>query len=91
MEIKVKFVANRIIAILCAFVMIFGTVAAAETSESGAVDLSGKELYLKLKEKGVLIRHFEKDRIKDFNRITIGSAKEMRIFIQKTKEILGEL
>lgn len=53
--------------------------------------ISGKELYLKLKEKGVLIRHFEKDRIKDFNRITIGSAKEMRIFIQKTKEILGEL
>lgn len=52
--------------------------------------ISGKELYLKLKEKGVLIRHFEKDRIKDFNRITIGSAKEMRIFIQKTKEILGE-
>lgn len=52
--------------------------------------ISGKELYLKLKEKGVLIRHFEKDRIKDFNRITIGSAKEMRIFIQKNKEILGE-
>lgn len=52
--------------------------------------ISGKELYLKLKEKGVLIRHFEKDRIKDFNRVTIGSAKEMRIFIQKTKEILGE-
>ena len=52
--------------------------------------IGGKELYLKLKEKGVLIRHFEKDRIKDFNRITIGSAKEMRIFIQKTKEILGE-
>ena len=53
--------------------------------------IGGKELYLKLKEKGVLIRHFEKDRIKDFNRITVGSAKEMRIFIEKTKEILGEL
>lgn len=53
--------------------------------------ISGKELYLRLKEKGVLIRHFEKDRIRDFNRITIGSKKEMRIFIAKTKEILGEL
>ncbi len=53
--------------------------------------ISGKDLYLRLKSKGVLIRHFEKDRIKDFNRITIGSKKEMQIFIEKTKEILGEL
>lgn len=53
--------------------------------------ISGMELYLRLKEKGVLIRHFEKGRIKDFNRITIGSKKEMQIFIKKTKEILGEL
>jgi len=53
--------------------------------------ISGKELYLRLKEKGVLVRHFEKPRIKDFNRITIGSREEMEIFIQKLKEILGEL
>ena len=52
--------------------------------------IGGKELYEKLKEKGVLIRHFEKPRIKDYNRITIGSREEMEIFIQKTKEILGE-
>lgn len=53
--------------------------------------VSGKTLYLKLKEKGVLIRHFDKERIKDFNRITVGSQEEMEIFIQKVKEILGEL
>ena len=53
--------------------------------------ISGKDLYLKLKNKGVLVRHFDKDRIKDFIRITIGSAQEMEIFIQKIKEILGEL
>ena len=52
--------------------------------------ISGKELYLKLKDKGVLVRHFESIRIKDFNRITIGSRKEMEIFIQKVNEILGE-
>ena len=52
--------------------------------------IGGNDLYLKLKEKGVLVRHFEKARIKDFNRITIGSIEEMQIFIQKVKEILGE-
>lgn len=52
--------------------------------------VSGKVLYQKLKEKGVLIRHFEKPRIKEYNRITIGSMEEMEIFISKVKEILGE-
>ena len=51
---------------------------------------SGLELYLLLKEKGILVRHFEKERIKDFNRITIGSQKEMEAFIDAVKEILGE-
>lgn len=52
--------------------------------------ISGLELYSKLKEEGVLIRHFEKERIKDFNRITIGSHEEMEIFISRVTEILGE-
>lgn len=50
---------------------------------------TGLELYLLLKEKGILVRHFEKDRIKDFNRITIGSQKEMEAFIATVEEILG--
>ncbi len=50
--------------------------------------ISGEELYLKLKQKGVLIRHFTDERIKDFNRITIGSIEEMKTFIDKVKEIL---
>ncbi len=50
--------------------------------------ISGLKLYEGLKAKGVLIRHFEADRIADFNRITIGTDKEMRILINKIKEIL---
>ena len=56
-------------------------------AKSDAVD--GKELYLRLKEKGILVRHFEKDRIRNYNRITIGSQKEMEAFIDAVKEILG--
>ena len=52
--------------------------------------ISGLDLYLKLKEEGVLIRHFEKPRIANYNRITIGSKEEMEIFISKVTKILGE-
>jgi histidinol-phosphate aminotransferase len=51
-------------------------------------NIDGEKLYLKLKEKGVLIRHFTQDRIKDYNRVTVGSEKEMQIFLQKVIEIL---
>lgn len=53
-------------------------------------DIDGEELYLRLKEKGVLVRHFSKSRIAQFNRITIGSRAEMEVLIEKIKEILGE-
>ena len=53
--------------------------------------VDGETLYLKLKEKGVLVRHFNAERIRDYNRITIGNRKEMQILIDKIKEILGEL
>lgn len=53
-------------------------------------NIDGGELYLKLKDKGVLIRHFTTERIKNFNRITIGTPEEMQIFIDKVKEILEE-
>ncbi len=51
----------------------------------------GKQIYLKLKEKGVLVRHFDKPRLSAYNRITIGSKEQMEAFIETLKEVLKEL
>lgn len=53
--------------------------------------IPGKTLYLRLKEKGVLVRHFDKPRLKDFNRITVGSRQQMETFLSTVKEIMEEL
>ena len=57
-------------------------------AESDRID--GETLYKKLKERGVLIRHFTLDRIKNFNRISIGSAQQMNRLLDEIKIILEE-
>lgn len=52
--------------------------------------LEGKALYLGLKEKGILVRHFDSPRLKPYNRITIGSLPQMQALIVAIKEILEE-
>lgn len=49
--------------------------------------ISGEELYLRLKSEGILVRHFTAERIKDFNRITIGTPEQMETLIEKIKDI----
>jgi len=51
--------------------------------------ISGEDLYKKLKEKGVLVRYFNKERISDYVRITIGTKKQMEVLVKIIKEILG--
>jgi len=51
----------------------------------------GKEIYLRLKKKGVLIRHFDTPRLCQYNRITVGTKAQMEIFLQKLQEVLEEL
>lgn len=54
--------------------------------------VSGEALYAGLKARGVLIRHFGRERIKDYNRVTIGTDEEMEIFLKAVDEILkGDL
>lgn len=53
-------------------------------------DRSGKELYEKLKEKKILVRYFDKPRIQDHIRITVGSRRQMEILLDKLEEILEE-
>ncbi len=50
--------------------------------------ISGKDLYLKLKENGILVRHFDKERIKEYNRISVGSFEQMQTLVSTIKDIL---
>ena len=52
--------------------------------------VDGEKLYLKLKEKGILVRHFDKSEISMYNRITIGTFYEMKKLIDTIKAILEE-
>ena len=53
-------------------------------------EMDGATLYQKLKEKGVLIRHLKGTRTAKYNRVTIGTKKQMDVFLQKVKETLKE-
>lgn len=58
-------------------------------AQSGAIP--GETLYRELKKRGVLVRHFHKERICNFNRITIGTQAQMQKLLDAVKEILQEV
>jgi histidinol-phosphate aminotransferase len=47
----------------------------------------GKEIYLTLKERGILVRHFDIAGIEDFVRITVGTRDDMSRLIEEVKEL----
>ena len=50
----------------------------------------GETAQAKLRERGILIRWFNKDTIRDYLRVTIGSDEDMAAFVQAVKEIIEE-
>lgn len=53
-------------------------------------EISGKELYLRLKEKGVLVRYFDKERLYGHVRITIGSDGQMEKLLRTIRAVTEE-
>ncbi len=51
----------------------------------------GEQIYLKLKDQGVLIRHFSTNKLHEYNRITVGNIEQMSIFVDKLQEVLEEM
>ncbi len=52
--------------------------------------VSGIDIYTKLREKGILVRHFTGERICEYNRITIGTKEQMDKFLTAVSEILED-
>ncbi len=52
--------------------------------------MEGGALYRALKRRGVLVRHFDKERISDYLRITIGTREQMDVLVETTRAILEQ-
>ncbi len=52
--------------------------------------IGGKALYTHLRERGILVRHFDKPRLRDYNRITVGSHAQMVTLCDTLEQILKE-
>jgi len=50
---------------------------------------SGQDFYAALREMSILVRHFNKPRISDFLRISIGTDEDMDAFLEACREIIG--
>ena len=50
--------------------------------------IDGEALYQSLKQRGILVRHFSSEKLKDYNRITIGSPDEMQTLYSTLTTIL---
>lgn len=51
----------------------------------------GAEIYRRLKQKGVLVRHFDAPLITDYNRITIGTREQIDTLLAALRQVLEEL
>jgi histidinol-phosphate aminotransferase len=54
---------------------------------AGKRGLSGKTVYLELKKRGILVRHFEGERTRAFVRITIGKKEDMERLLEEIRNL----
>ena len=47
-------------------------------------------MYAELRARGVLVRHFDKPRITDYNRVSIGTREQMDLFLDAVRDILNQ-
>jgi histidinol-phosphate aminotransferase len=52
-------------------------------------NMSGANFSAALRERGILVRHFNKDRIADFVRVSIGTEEEMDVFLDECRGIMN--
>ncbi len=52
--------------------------------------VGGEEIYNDLRERGILVRHFSKGRLNEYNRITVGSYEQMKTLCDTLEKILEE-
>lgn len=52
--------------------------------------LDGEKLYLDLKARGILVRHFSSGRLSQYNRITVGTKEQMTKLLEEIGKILRE-
>ncbi len=52
--------------------------------------IEGKKIYVELKKAGILVRHFDTEKLCQYNRITVGTREQMDRLITQLKKILEE-
>jgi histidinol-phosphate aminotransferase len=53
--------------------------------------MPAETLFKQLKAHNILVRYFDKPRINEFLRVTIGTDGDMQTFVQTLKQIVGRL
>ena len=53
--------------------------------------IDGEDYYIELKKRGIIVRHFNKARLSNWCRVSIGTRENMEAYIKATRDILGEV
>ena len=53
--------------------------------------IAGADLYQRLKQRGILIRHWDRPRIENWCRVTVGTDAEMNAFLEQVAQLRKEV